>query len=342
MADKIVVPIHDSDFPEVGLHHLAAPVSYDPADASAEFTSAGFRIKVESDQGDMKYDVFAEDSCVLRVAFPKDSISNWIVGRRYDSHSIRFQHNDDFYFLIPGTPINYNDSVYNRFPLMISDGFKTGTLEDGNVSLYVVGKDDKSSLRVLVKRENRFHDDSISGGVNYKKEYTLGDTIPISDVGYILEDIDFARSRLTLSEIEIIRQPIKVDPTVFRQLFSASHGKDLMCVDFWATWCAPCIASIPAIKKLYDLYGNIVQFVSVCFDSPDNYGKSNEILDKYGVCWESIFVSDKEKDSMISRLDINSFPTFIIIDKNGNLLVRLYGETSLPQLSDLLDNMVSD
>lgn len=340
MADRIMVSLHASDFPEVGKRHVAAPVSYDPANALAEFTSAGFNIKVESTKGDMKYSVFAEDSCVLRVAFPEDSVSNWRVGRRYDLHAMRFQHNDDSYFLIPGTVINYNDTVYNHFPLMISDGSKSATIEDGNVVLYVVGKDGNGSLRVLVKEGNEFHDDAISGGKSYKKEYALGDTIPISDVGYVLEDVDLEDSRLTLSQIDIIGQTRKIAPSMFRQLFSASQDKDLMFVDFWGTWCAPCIASIPHIKELHDRYGDMVQFVSICYDSPENYGKSYEILDKYGVCWERMFISDKETDSMISKLEIESFPTFLLIDKDGNLLERASGETSLPRLSDLLESLV--
>ena len=53
---------------------------------------------------------------------------------------------------------------------------------------------------------------------------------------------------------------------------SALKGK-VVVVDFWATWCGPCVAELPAMKKLYEkFHGQGVEFLGVSLDQPKELG----------------------------------------------------------------------
>lgn len=58
--------------------------------------------------------------------------------------------------------------------------------------------------------------------------------------------------------------------------FSQSEGK-VTIVNFWATWCPPCVAEMPSFQKLYDSYGNKVDFYFVTSEESE---KVNRFLQK--------------------------------------------------------------
>ena len=117
-------------------------------------------------------------------------------------------------------------------------------------------------------------------------------------------------------------------------------------VDVWATWCAPCIAEIPYLKKLEKEYKNKnIKFVSISADEPRRSGGSWEAAEKK---WKD-FVKQKNlkgvqlwagRDiSFMQAYEVNAFPRFILIDDKG--LVRAFNapRPSDPALKTLLKSV---
>jgi len=96
----------------------------------------------------------------------------------------------------------------------------------------------------------------------------------------------------------------------------ALRGK-VVLVDFWATWCPPCVADMPNILELYNKYnknGLVVIGISLDMDKPavEKFITSNNIP------WPIYFSEDKGQNRFATEWGINSIPTKCLIDKNGN------------------------
>ncbi len=113
------------------------------------------------------------------------------------------------------------------------------------------------------------------------------------------------------------------------------RGK-VVLLDFWAVWCAPCIAEMPKIKKVYDTYKNEgfdIIGISLDFDKKRlrDYLKENDIP------WRQVF-SGKIMDNPVAlHYNVRSIPTQWLIDKDGSLIShQVRGETLKEMVAEAL------
>ena len=100
-------------------------------------------------------------------------------------------------------------------------------------------------------------------------------------------------------------------------------GKKLTLVDFWATWCKPCLKAIPKLNTLYDTYKSKgVEIIGVNVDSPRNSAKVKPFTHAYNIKYPVV----RDPNSKISRsLNILAYPTLLIVDSNMNIVFRHIG-----------------
>lgn len=93
---------------------------------------------------------------------------------------------------------------------------------------------------------------------------------------------------------------------------------EVLFINFWATWCPPCVAEMPDLQLLYDGYGEKVTFLFIARDKKEKV--SNFIMKKnynLPVYFESGFTP--------KTLYSTALPTTFIIDKKGNIVVAETG-----------------
>lgn len=94
-------------------------------------------------------------------------------------------------------------------------------------------------------------------------------------------------------------------------------GKYLM-VDFWASWCGPCVGEIPNIQALYEKYSDKLEIVSVAVWDK-SYEVSEEAARQHGVTWPQIFDAQRIPSELYG---FNSIPHIILISPEGVIIEK--------------------
>lgn len=109
--------------------------------------------------------------------------------------------------------------------------------------------------------------------------------------------------------------------------FKDAKGKTLSLADlegkviflnFWATWCPPCLAEMPSVNKLYEKYKNDREVVFILVDADSDFTKSQAYMDrkKYAL---PVYAFASNLPETIFK---GNLPTTIVFDKKGRLSYR--------------------
>ncbi len=119
----------------------------------------------------------------------------------------------------------------------------------------------------------------------------------------------------------------KADGTPFA--LSTLKGK-VVLIDFWATWCAPCVEEQPELKTLYDTYSeqvknNTFEILGISLDK--NKESWQKAIDRFNIKW--IQISDLKfwKSPVAKLYEVDELPFNVIIDGQGTILAKnLHGK----------------
>jgi thiol-disulfide isomerase/thioredoxin len=101
-------------------------------------------------------------------------------------------------------------------------------------------------------------------------------------------------------------------------------GGKVVLIDFWATWCGPCMQSLPEIKKIAkEFAGQPLVILSISQD--DDGPKWKEFVATHGMTW----LQYRDRSGRLSSLfDIQGIPHYFTIDSDGVLTAEMMGSDS--------------
>jgi thiol-disulfide isomerase/thioredoxin len=122
----------------------------------------------------------------------------------------------------------------------------------------------------------------------------------------------------TISSAQNVRNFELKDIENNHRSYNELKGEKLTLIDFWATWCGPCIKAIPELNKIYDIFKSQgVEVIGINCDGPRSVSKvapfSKSLNIKYPV------LIDINSD-IRNKLNILAFPTLIIVDANNKVV----------------------
>jgi thiol-disulfide isomerase/thioredoxin len=118
--------------------------------------------------------------------------------------------------------------------------------------------------------------------------------------------------------------------------FNDVKGKVLF-VNFWATWCPPCVSEMPEIQKIYNDYKDKVDFL---FVTSDDWETAEKFYKKRKYDLPTYNQLTKRPDILFSK----SIPATFVIDKKGKIAIDKRGAANWNSNSvrKLLDRLVSE
>ncbi len=140
--------------------------------------------------------------------------------------------------------------------------------------------------------------------------------------------IEGTARRLTLkgNPLEIAGQTVTGDD------FNIDDWKGkVVIVDFWATWCGPCVASMPELVQLYeDHHAQGLEIIGISLD--DNRTQLESFLEQKEIPWPTIFTDPEGKEAWDNPLatyyGVSAIPTVFLVGRDGNVVATdLYGKS---------------
>lgn len=120
----------------------------------------------------------------------------------------------------------------------------------------------------------------------------------------------------------------RIDPTIpnFRLKdlnnrtvsYEKVKGENLTVIDFWATWCKPCIISMPKFAEMDEEFKDEdVKFIGISIDGPRNQAKVKPFIKSLGI--EYTILRDIDT-SVMARLRVSAVPTLLIVNSDNEVL----------------------
>jgi len=101
-------------------------------------------------------------------------------------------------------------------------------------------------------------------------------------------------------------------------------GKDVVVMSFWATWCAPCVAELPHLEKMYQAHrakGFVVLAISM--DGPETVAEVEPTARRLGLTFPVLF--DSETRAVASHNPHRDAPFTVVIDRGGKMVTSKPG-----------------
>ena len=194
----------------------------------------------------------------------------------------------------------------------------------------------------------------MNGISKYLNKYTISNQINTEKTEIKEETTEATTEETTNKTEEETTQSIEELPDIFDFTLTDQYGNEhtlsdykdkVVFLNFWATWCNPCLIEMPHIEELYKEYGlneDEVVFLAIANPSskeyPNNSDVSKEEIEQFikdkGYTFPILF---DETGEVLANYAIRAFPTTFMVNKES----KVYGYVSGSLTKDIMVNIIN-
>ena len=119
---------------------------------------------------------------------------------------------------------------------------------------------------------------------------------------------------------------------------SSFKNKKYVLLDFWATWCVPCIKEMPLLKSLHEKFAQDLEIISIAY--PTSLSEVKDVIAKQKMSWINIYNDTKLINSFGG---MGAIPRLFLIDKSGKIIYdnKEDNDVNSKVLTNLLEKNIS-
>ena len=121
---------------------------------------------------------------------------------------------------------------------------------------------------------------------------------------------------------------------------SSSLSGDIVVLNFWGSWCAPCRLETPEFQEVYDeVSADGVSFLGI--NVKDDRQLARAFLDDKGITYQSVFDPRGEVALAFSDYPANAIPSTIVLDRDGRVAAVYVAAVAGEELRQVLDTLLA-
>jgi peroxiredoxin len=100
-------------------------------------------------------------------------------------------------------------------------------------------------------------------------------------------------------------------------------GSDLIIIDFWASWCAPCLRLLPELEKIHS-ENDEVTLLAISIDNPRSVNRAKSLIRSQRYTFVTLFDTNQE---IMKQFQVTTVPHTFLISPSGEILYEHTGYT---------------